>query len=155
MVKALPLLVCVSLLSGAIFAETRPVDLSICAVHATQEARETRYFDAGLEFVRAVLLDLPFNVFHLIKKEELRATTGQETRLALDERYTLFITPIEVLENGSVRMDVRIDVKSKKPDVTPIKALQTRMLVQAGKKVKFRGLKLDEGEMVLVLGVRG
>lgn len=129
----------------------RPVDLSVWAAHATQENRTEKWVDADLEPIRAALNDLPFDTYKKIQVARQSIPCGQETRFVLDERYTLFVTPVSREKDGRIRLEIRVDLAPKSPEAKPVKALATRIVVTPGEKVKFRGLKREQGELIVVL----
>jgi hypothetical protein len=147
-------MVCLVLASAAFAAgadATRPVDLSLWATQATQEQRPEKYFDAGLEPIRTAVNDLPFDTYKKVKVSRQAAPCGEESRLAIDERYTLFVKPVSREADGRIRLEIRIEMAPKEPGGKPVKALDTRMMLAPGEKVKFGGLKLAQGELVVVV----
>lgn len=143
------------LLAGLIFAggneQGQPIKISVWAAQASQENRPEKFFDAGLEAIRPAVSDLPFDTFKKVMVSNASAVFAQEARFTLDDKYTLYVTPLSRETDGRIRLDIRVEMQPKEPGGKPIKALATRMIIAEKEKVKFRGLKRDAGELIVVL----
>jgi hypothetical protein len=142
-------------LAGAEHDQPPPVRLSVTAVRATLEHRPARYFDPGLESIRNAVADLEFDTYRTITVETVSAPYKRETTLPLTPRYTLSITPLSREPRGDVRLNVSILMASRQEGGRPINALATTVVTGPGKPFKLRGLRLDQGELVVVLAFQG
>ena len=131
----------------------RPVPFSMWAVAATQEDRKEKYFDEALEPMSAAVADLPFDTYHKVRTVRQDLGIGVETRIPLNEIYTLFIKPISRSEDGRIRLGVRVEMPPKKKGGDPVKALATEVLLRPGEMAKFGGFRLEEGRLVIVVAV--
>ncbi len=151
-------IVLVVLAAGSAFAQdnTPPVPLAVWAVQATDENREEPKVDPALSPVRDALRGLPFDTFQNLMHTRRDCPVGTKTEVRIDKRYTLVLKPLEHKEDGRVRLDVCVLMQpppkdGKKPE--PIAALSTVLVLSPEQEVKLGGLKLDEGELVLILAV--
>lgn len=140
-------------LSGAGTAPEDAIVLSVWAAQATTEGRETKHFDPELEPIRNDVNDLRFDTYHQVRVDRREAPYGAETRFPLDARYTLCVTPVSKEQDGRIRLDVRVEMASRKEGDKPINALSTRIMAAPDKKTRFIGFKLEQGELVFLLAV--
>ncbi len=141
------------------------VTVQLIAVRATSQGHEKPQFDASIASIRETVEDLKqFDDFRKLKTVNTVAPYGRETRVPLDSQYTLLINPIERASHDRIRCDVRVQMrlpdKENKPN-TPAdqpqaeprykEVLRCTLLAVSGKPFKVGGLKLDEGQLVLVL----
>lgn len=136
---------------SAVGAPADSVDLSLWAAHATQEGRSPKHFDPGLEPIESAVADLPFDTYRKAQVTRQPIPYKSETRLSIDARYTLFVTPRAKEQDGRIRLDIRVESAPKNPQAKPIIALSTRLMACPGKKTRLGGFKLDRGELVIVL----
>lgn len=145
---------------------TAPVDVTVTAIRATLVERATddkqpqKDYGPGLEQVRPALRDLDFNTFRLVKNAQSSVKPGEETKFAINDRYSLYLTPIGRDTEDRIRVSVQIKEKVKKKvdgkeKVVLRQALSTTCAVVAGKPLRLGGLKLDEGQLVVIVVVRG
>lgn len=144
-------LIVAGLVCGADEKAPRPVNLSMWAVKATQEGRQTKYFDPGLEPIQGAVGDLPFDTYRKVQTAKRAVPYNEEGRFPIDAKYTLFVKPQSKEADGRIRLDVRIEMASKTPGGQPVKALGTELVVKPGEKVKFGGLKLEDGTLVVLM----
>ena len=131
-----------------------PVELCVWAVEAQQEAGKARHFDAGLEAVRPALEKLPYTTFRKVYTTRTKAPFEQETRCKITSKYTLILTPLSREKDGRIRADLRVEMLPAKRGGAPVKALATRLALQPGQKIKLQGLKLDKGELIILLSAK-
>ncbi len=132
-------------------AGEEPVSMSVWAVQATQEGHSPKQFEAGLESIRGAVADLPFDTYRKVQALTQTLPAGQETRVAIDARYTLFLKPLDTDPEGRIRLEVRVELAPKAPQDKPVTALSTRLALAPGKQAKVGGFKLEQGELVIVL----
>jgi len=149
-ISALSLIV-MSLVCGADEGTPRPVNVSMWAVKATQEGRQTKYFDPGLESIQGAVGDLPFDTYRKVQTAQRVVRYNEEGRFPIDAKYTLFVKPQAKESDGRIRIEVRIEMAPKTPEGKPVKALSSELVVQPGEKVKFGGLKLEDGTLVVLM----
>ena len=130
-----------------------PVNITVTAVHATHEKRAEKFFDPGIEGLRSAVADLEFDTYKKIRRETLRAPFNRDTTLELTPKYTLAITPISKESKNQIRVKVCVQMPPRAPGARPVNALDTTLLISPGKQVKLRGLKLDPGELVIILSL--
>lgn len=134
-------------------AAERPATLQVWIAHATDENREKPYFDSGLEAIREVVRDLPFDTWHKVLNQRETLMPGKEINTRMDGRYTLFLTPEAEEKDGSVRMELRVELDPKRQGDKPVGILVTRLVMQPGKKIKLHGFKKEKGELVIVMAL--
>ncbi|MGI6460985.1 MAG: hypothetical protein ACOX5J_13000 [Candidatus Hydrogenedentales bacterium] len=146
-------------------AASPTVSVQLIAVRATNQGHEKAQFDSSIAFIRETVKDLKqFDDFRKLKTVNTTALYGKETRVLLDKRYTLLIHPIERDSRDRIRCDVRVQMRladskakasapagQKKPEPKQKEILRCTLLAISGKPFKVGGLKLDEGQLVLVL----
>jgi len=142
------------MLAALFAADAAPVGVEIYAVQATKEERSEVYFDPGLEPIRQAVADLEFNTYKKVKTTVISAPPETETAVQINDRYTLYIQPLNAATGGQTRLNVRIELAPRAPGEKPKTAIATTVAMAASKQVKLRGLKMDSGELVLVLGLR-
>ena len=144
------------LLAGALTASaqevpTTPVEVSMVALQAANDGKN--HFDPALNSVKSALSDLKFDSFRRIQSTNTRAAYGAETRITINNRYTLYIAPLSKGRDGRVRAKVRITLAPRSGGGKPVNAVDTTVVIAPGSYVKIRGLRLDEGELVVLLTV--
>lgn len=127
------------------------VSFSLWAVQASSEGREEKRFDAELAPVRGFLSDLPFDTYRALETTRLHIPYGNESHTYLTGKYKLIVRPISKQDDGRIRVNVCVEIPPKDPKKTPVKAINTRLLLARDQKVKLGGLQLEEGELVIVL----
>jgi len=129
-------------------------EFKVWAMEAHAEGRDTPHFDPGLDEVKDAVKSLKFDTYLKLKTDEHTFTENQEYRAAINEQYTLSASPPVLTKDGRYRMKFKITMPSVKNPGAEINALATELLLQPGKKVLVKGLKLGEGkEMVVVLSL--
>ena len=122
-------------------------------VRATAPA--PKQFDQGAQPISEALADLPYKRYDTIRADRRAAPYRQQTRVAINPRYTLCVSPISREPDGRIRTELCVEMAPRQKGERPVKALETRVLMAPGKAVKLRGLRLEEGELVIVLVVGG
>jgi hypothetical protein len=151
--RALPLACLFLLCSASALAET--VTLKIWAVAASQEGREERHFDPGLEAIREAVGDLNFDTFRKIQIDQKRLETDKETRIPLNATYALCLKPLSRDAEGRIRMEIRVEMQPKEPGSRVLNIISTRMALPPNQMAKLGGAKLEKGELVVVLQATG
>ena len=142
----------VAALAPAAIAE-QTVHLKMTAMRGSVEGVDPKVFDKGLADIRDAVRDLPYDTYHKVVASETRAPFQKETRFKIDKRYTLCVTPESEDEHHSVRMQLRIEERvPDKPDKT-VNAIKTTITIVPGHKIKFHGLDMDPGKLVVVLAI--
>jgi len=144
-------------IAGAMLAQTQsgqppPVSISVVAVHATTEGG-AKQFGPGLEGVRSALADLEFDRYRKLGAATLSAPFNKESSLDLGSGYSLCVTPLSRERNGQVRISLMVQMASKAADGRPVNAVSTTIMIGSGKQFKLRGLKMDQGELVVVMSL--
>ncbi|MBP8131276.1 MAG: hypothetical protein KA184_16980 [Candidatus Hydrogenedentes bacterium] len=131
-----------------------PAGLSFWAVQAVSEQRTEKYFGAGLDEIRDEVGSLPFDSFYLIAGVHQNIAFGQEARIPIDKRYTLYVAPVSRDADTRLTLALRLELMPAQPEEKPIIALSTKVTFASGSKIKLGGFRLDRGELVLVLAGR-
>jgi len=131
------------------------VKVDVVAVHAFSENRGARVFDKDLQDLKEALSDLEYDTFRRLSATTLRAALNQEATYEINSRYKICVKPLSREPSGQVRLNVRVEMKTGAARAKPINAITTTLLIGPEKKLKLRGLKLDNGELVVVLMLRG
>lgn len=129
------------------------VTVSMVAVQATNEGRSEKYFGPGLEEVYRAVIGLDYDTFHRVKSGEAPAPFDQETQFFINDRYTLYVTPLEKGSDGRIRIRTRIAMATRDGTGQPVNALDTTLVMVPGRHLNLGGLRLDEGELIVVLTV--
>lgn len=129
---------------------TSPVQVSVVAVQAKNEGRGSKYFGPGLQEVRTAISGLNYDSFYKVRSADVPAPYGEETKIFIDEQYTLYVTPVSVSADGRIRIRARITMKS---DQKTIKALDTTLTMMPGSRLNLGGLRLKSGELIVVMSV--
>lgn len=130
------------------------VEFKVWAMEAHAEGRDTPHFDPGLDEVKDAVKALKFDTYLKLKTDKYTFTDEKEYRAAINEQYTLSASAPTLAKDGRYRMKMKITMPSEKNPDDEIDALATELLLQPGKKVLVRGLKLGDGkEMVVVLSL--
>lgn len=119
------------------------------ALRASNEGMAQKEIDPALRGLAPVLEALPFDRFSPIAEETKEAPYGRETLIPINSEYTLSIRPIERnAKDGLVLLEARI-IMSR--EGRKINALSTRAEAATGQPLLFRGLELNNGELVVVM----
>lgn len=143
--------VLLALSSAPADASAQPVGLSFWAVQALKTGSTEKQFENGAQAVRKAIEDLPFDTFRGVFAGSADITLGADTRLPLNDTYTLLIQCRAREGNNAAHIDITVEIPPASPGGPPRKAVQSCMVVCIGKMVRIGGLKMKEGEMVVVL----
>lgn len=136
-----------------------PVTIEVFVVNAVQETRAgdaelqaEKRLDPGLEPIAKAFEELPFNRFKKVKTGKASVKAGEESSFALTAAYTLRATPTAKDREDRIRLSVRLDEKVKKEDKEVTRcAVETTSALAPGKPLLLRGLKSEEGELIILL----
>lgn len=131
-----------------------PTNIDVYAVYATHEPGDKTYFDPGLDPIRNAVADLGFNHYKKLEAKTITATFNKETEISVNPRYTLCIEPLNKDDDGRIRLNVRVAIAPRFEHEPPRNAVQTTIVMAPGSQFKFRGLKMDQGELVLILALK-
>ena len=134
-------------------AECAPTtaSVSVWAALGTSEGRETPSFEPALEAIRKAVADLPYDTYRKVAVSRTTAPFGEETKVKLDEKYTLVLEPLSRTEQGHLRMEIRITAPPRKKGEARVNLLSTGVVLKPGNQLKLRGLHTDAGELIIVL----
>jgi hypothetical protein len=143
--------VLLTLTSAPADAAAQPVGMNVWAVQALKTGSTEKQFDSGAQAVRKAVEDLPFDTFRGLFNGSTSAAPGAETRLRLNDTYTLLIQCRSRDGKNAAHIDITVELPPASPGDAPRKAVQSCMIICTGKMVRIGGLKMNEGEMVVVL----
>ncbi len=146
-------IVAVSLLAADDNVPAEPVSVTMVAVQATREGHAEKSFGPGLESVQRALTGLDFDTFVRVQSAEIPSPYGEEQTIHINPKYTLHITPVSQQDDGRVRLRARITAKSRDGSQT-VNALDTTLQIKPGMQLNLGGLRLDTGELILVISVK-
>ncbi len=129
-----------------------PVRVDVVAVQALNKEHPGKQYERGLEAVKAALDDLPYNTYRRLDAMSVRAPFNEETIVSLTDRHRLYLRPLSQEPNRHVRLNVRLHM-TRKPEGgrAPVNAINTTVIAGLGRQIKLRGVKLDEGELIVVI----
>lgn len=136
----------------ALFTSPAPVEVDYWSVQAVEENGGQKEYGQGLDALKTVLQDLPHDKFTLLSNGSLNANYGSQASADLTSGYRLQVSPVEEESPGRVRM--RVSVSYTLGGGPAVNALDTRVVLGTGRKMRLGGMKLEKGEMVLVLSAR-
>lgn len=134
---------------------TSPGTLGLAPTSQAPRSRATggeKQYDSGLDMIKTALASLPFDHFKRLASERAKTKVGEESKVRIDDRYTLFATPESRGNDGRVRMEIRVEM-ARSDGKPPTKAVDTTLLLAPGKMVNLGGFKMDQGELVIVMVV--
>jgi len=141
----------VALLVAIAVAPAEDADLQYWAMEAHTEGRDEPHFDKGLEPVRGAVKGLKHDTYTKIKTGTHPFKGDEPFSEKLDGEYCLKTTAPQKADGGRYRMTVRITMVKKGDGEKEIEALETELLLQPGKKVLVRGLKLEDDRELLIV----
>ncbi len=147
------LLCCLSFATAVHASDNEPFRVSMMAVQATNEGRSVKYFGEGLQQVRGAIGGLSYDTFRKLTSIETTIPFDKETKLRINEHYSLYLTPKSTDTQGRIRMRARLTMTSRDGEKT-VNALDTVLTMAPGKHLNLGGLRLDDGELVVVLTAR-
>ena len=138
---------------GTVEAATR-AKIRVVAVDARIENRAEKHFDRGLDSVKPALRGLDYDTFYLLKSGEVDCEFDKRSEIRINADYTLHVTPLEKTADGRARLRCQITMPPKTPGGEPVSALNTTLLIAPGKHLNLGGLKLKDGDLIVVLSMR-
>ena len=120
---------------------------------STAQAEVRRTFDEGLESLRPALADLDYDTFQKVSISRLPVVFNEETHIEVTTEYVLHVTPLSVEKNGMIRLNVRLELRSRQEGRPPRNAIATTLVTSPNRLFKLRGLKMENGELVVVMKV--
>ena len=133
-------------------APSESVTISVVAVQATTEGNRPKHFDRSIAHCKKSLVNLSYDTFREVKIVSKAIPLGKKTRVPINDRYTLHLSPIQRQPDGRMRFKAIIAMK-KKPDGKTVNALETTLSLPPGKPSNLGGMKLKKGDLVIVLSV--
>ena len=128
------------------------VQVNMVAVQALNEGRETQYFDPALLGIRQSIQGLDYDTFREVRTTNQSLKYDKETKITINERYTLCLKPVKKDDHGRIRVQARIEMAPRREGDAAINALSdTTLLMMPGKKLNLGGLKLEKGDLIVVL----
>lgn len=126
----------------------------VLAVHATREGKTSPEIPSTLDSVSKILGSPPFDtydMFDMVSQEEGEAPFAQETRIPINDRYSFHVTPSQNPSTGEIDIESRIAMLE---NGKTIDALWAKGKVAPGKPLVFRGLPMDDGELVVLVRLK-
>jgi hypothetical protein len=120
-------------------------------VQALKTGSAEKQFDGGAQAVRKAVEDLPYDTFRTVYSGTAAVAPGAESRITLNDTYALLLQCRSRDGKDTAHLDITVEIPPGSPGGPPRKAVQSCMVVCAGKRVRIGGLKMTEGEMVVVL----
>ena len=152
------LLTCVLMLCFglAVYADPAPVQVSVVSVRAVNEGHPQKVFGAGLETVKRAVGGLDYDTFSKVSSADATIPFGEKTTFFVNSKYSVLIEPTSVDGSGRVRLHTQVLMKSKdkNKDKVKVKALDTFLVMAPGKQMNLGGLKLTDGDLIIVLSVK-
>ena len=140
------------------------VTVSCMAVRATKEGREERFVDRAVLEIQDVVVDKDtrrYDTYRFLWRGNATIAYEEEASLRINERYTIFVTPLSEDRQGRIRVEVRVEEQPEprsrrdgeaRPE--PVIAVRATSMLVPGNHLKLDGLNLDEGKMIIALTVR-
>ncbi|HPO84870.1 MAG TPA: hypothetical protein PLN86_03370 [Candidatus Hydrogenedentes bacterium] len=128
----------------------------VYVVKATKENKEKQTTNAIPAEVSKTLENLNYRHVTLIKSPRFTTAFGEAFQFNIENRYDVSITPLEKADATRFRIRVLIEENMPMPDGTiqKRKALESVGALVPEKFLSFCGLKLEEGELVLVVSIQ-
>jgi len=120
-----------------------PVTVDVVAVQATQENRPVKFYAPGLEWLEEMLKQprdyrarkLAFyDTYRRIASERKPTVLGKQAVFPINQRYTLYVTPIAKEPDGRIRVQSRI--VEKREDEEEKGRERPRFQLRIGKKTQ-------------------
>ena len=103
--------------------------------------------------VKSAIASLSYDTFEKLGSSEATIPFGEKSTFFINQKYSLVVEPTAVDDQGRIRLKTQVMMKMKKGDET-VKALDTMLVMAPGKHLNIGGLKLDDGDLIVVLSVR-
>jgi hypothetical protein len=125
---------------------------TVTAVHATDVREGEASFDVRSAVFRELLSPLPYDRFETAMQTEIELARETKAQVRLNARYTLGVSDTEAQPDGHVKCVVRV-YGSPSDGREPVKLLEMTVRLAPDKPVMIRGLRMDEGEIVIFLNL--
>lgn len=122
----------------------------VLVIHATDTGRGSLSFDPTLSPLQSLFEGLPYDTFREAGFHEVAVPYGAETAVSINERYVLHCLLREETEDGEVDFEIHIDLEAGEKD---IEALRVTGMAAPGQGVFFRGLEMEEGELIVAFSI--
>ena len=119
------------------------------AIYGYGAVPEQPYMDKNLEPVAEALANLPFTSYEAVTITEEEVPWQKETPMAVNAKYTVNVTPAGQNEEGAIELLVRIEMLQE--DGAYIDALKAQALAAQNGALRFRGMPLNSGELIVLL----
>jgi len=151
-VSVLAALIAVTTLLPAQADGAKPVNLRFWAVEASVEQRDEPYFERAVLDARPALVGLPFDTFRAVNTGWKSVGCKDNAEFSIDQRYSLSVTPERAENTDRLRLHIVVTLHPRDADASPVRALDTRLHTMSAKPIAVRGLKLENGnDLVIVL----
>ena len=144
------------LVANALLAQPQPgpppVPVSVVAVQATREGG-AKQFGPGLEAVQHAIEGTGFDHYRKVSATTLEAPFERESSAGLGAGYTLSITPLSRERTGHARMHLRLRMEAGSQKGQTINAVDTTITIAPGGQFVLRGLRMDKGELIVVISL--
>ena len=124
----------------------------IYAVYTHGAVPEQPFMDDNLKPVKEVLNKLPFTSYETVNILSHETPWETETPFAVNAKYTVNVWPHAPNEENAIDLDVRIEMLQK--DGSYVDAIIAKALAAENKALVFRGMPLNNGELVVVLFIK-
>jgi len=131
-------------------AWSEQVELSMTALMATNEGRTVKYIDPSLNKIRHAVEHLDYDTFKKLTATETSLTYGKETKLRINDRFTLGLTPEKKDSKGRVRVHAIIEAASS-DGKRKKKALDSMLILAPGKPINLAIVGSEDGGLFVVL----
>lgn len=125
---------------------------TVTAVHASNTGAATKSFDAGSKPFRDLLDPLSYDTFKTTSQKTVALARSGETRVTVNTRYTLSFSNTEVRSDGHVKSTVKVFGLPRNAR-EPVEVLELTVHLAPDKPVMIRGLRMDEGEIIVFLNL--
>lgn len=125
---------------------------TVTAIHATETRADSKSYDEASRPFQDLLDSLEYDRFETFAQKRVELATGSETRVSVNARYTLSFTKTEVQPDGHLKSTVRV-FGVPRNSREPVEILEMTVRLAKDKPVMIRGLRMDEGEIVVFLNL--
>lgn len=136
------------------YADPEPVQVSLVSVCGKNEGRQQKTFGEGLATVQRAVAPLDYDTFIKVSSSDATVPFGQQTTFYINSTYSLIVEPTSIDTSGRIRMRTQVMMKSKDENKDMVKALDTVLVMAPGKQLNLGGLKLDDGDLIIVISVK-
>lgn len=134
--------------------EADPISLQVWAVEASREGNDPPRYDRAAAEIKDALADLPYDAYVTVHRGTQSLQEQRETRVRINERYTLILRYLSRDPNRRARVAVTVELMPRDPEGSPARVVETSLLLAPGNKARIGGLRAEKGELVLVFVIR-